>query len=165
MSRQQMEMQPFKARGNSFSVYLHRRLGDKRSTIPVRATVPFISSDPIDRALGLPGVSISRLLGQEPDILVNANSFIPYPPPGFKVEISVVGYEGADEFFIPLECTHASITHLGVARILARAFREFINRSPQPNPVNETNIRLVALYEGHDSKDRHWNVAYAVVNT
>ncbi|PBK90365.1 hypothetical protein ARMGADRAFT_1032411 [Armillaria gallica] len=76
----QIKKRLYKAQGNSFYVYLHRLLGDPRSTIPFRLTIPFISSDTIDRALGLPGVSILRLLAQERDVLVNANSFIPPPP-------------------------------------------------------------------------------------
>ncbi|PBK59216.1 hypothetical protein ARMSODRAFT_807388 [Armillaria solidipes] len=166
----QIDMRPYKAQGNGFYVYLHRLLGDPCSTIPFRLTIPFISSDTIDKALGLPGVSISRLLAQEPDVLVNANSFIPPPPDviataRMMVEITIVGYEGVLRFPIAMECSHARMTHLGLARVLAHGFREFINRSPQPRHINETNLRLVATYLLHGSKDHYWNVAYAVVNT
>ncbi|KAK0221230.1 hypothetical protein EDD85DRAFT_264910 [Armillaria nabsnona] len=93
---QQLKIRPRKAHGNSFVVYLHRPLGDQRSTIPVQGAIPFISTDTME---GLPGVSISRLLCEEPGILVNANSVIQPPelkgsPFGIMVEIAAAGYNG-----------------------------------------------------------------------
>ncbi|PBK59255.1 hypothetical protein ARMSODRAFT_1027542 [Armillaria solidipes] len=166
---QQLNIRPYKAHGNGFIVYLHRPLGDQRSTIRVRGAIPFISTDTMDRALGLPGVSIGRLLCQEPDILVNANSVI--QPPELKgsefairVEISAAGYNGVVKKFLLMECTHGWMTHLGLARQVAYGFIQLLAKSPQRTHFNATNLRLVALYKLEDSKDNVWNVAYAVVN-
>ncbi|KAK0446992.1 uncharacterized protein EV420DRAFT_1647888 [Desarmillaria tabescens] len=132
--RRQIEAQPYEAWESSFCVYLHRLMGDQCSVIPINATIPFISFGPIDRALGLPGVSIlcmtQKHVHKEPDILVNANTFIPCALPGITVEISGIGYDGADKFFVLFDCSHTTITHLGLVKTLGKGFQEFIKQPP-----------------------------------
>ncbi len=64
-------------RRSSYRVCLHRPIKHHNlRSFNVLKTTPFISADPKDRALGLPGVSVSRLLDKEPNILLNANMSI-----------------------------------------------------------------------------------------
>ncbi|KAG7441006.1 uncharacterized protein BT62DRAFT_1046595 [Guyanagaster necrorhizus] len=146
-----------KAQGNFFRVYLHRPEGDNHSRIPVLSTVPFISADLTDIALGLPGVSIARILAKEPDILVNANSLrsvIPYPQSvnttsTIKVEIKIIGYHKLALAVIPVECSHGILSHLGLAKSVAYVFRQLIcqrDKENQPQCLSEMYMRLVALY-------------------
>ncbi|SJL17153.1 uncharacterized protein ARMOST_20697 [Armillaria ostoyae] len=65
-----------KTQGKSYTVYLHRPKWDERTSLPVLKNIPFISNDPSDKALGLPGVSVTRLLAMEPGILADSNSVI-----------------------------------------------------------------------------------------
>ncbi|KAK0212111.1 hypothetical protein DFS33DRAFT_1482084 [Desarmillaria ectypa] len=156
--------------GKSFRIYLHPIKGDQRSVIRVASTISFISADPADRALGLPGVSISRLLSKEPDILVNANNYFPSKAFGIVlyaiiVEITVIGHEKrAHTVIIPLEWSHAYITHLGLAHAVANGFHDVLSQISQPRPVHEKTLRLVALYSTDPSSQR-WNAAYTIVNT
>ncbi|PBK73127.1 hypothetical protein ARMSODRAFT_716698 [Armillaria solidipes] len=77
----------YKAQGSSFQIYLHCNPKDARPTLPICFTIPFISADPADIALSLPGVSIARLLTQEQNVLVNANSFIENPLLGTDIQV------------------------------------------------------------------------------
>ncbi|KAK0231312.1 hypothetical protein IW262DRAFT_475415 [Armillaria fumosa] len=77
----------YKAQGSSFQIYLHRNPKDTRSTLPICSAIPFISADPTDITLNLPGVSIARLLAQEQNVLVNANSFMENSSLGTDVQI------------------------------------------------------------------------------
>ncbi len=78
--------QSTKAQALTFHLFLHRNPKDERSTLPIYSVIPFISADPMDNALNLPGVSIARLLSKEQDILVNANSFIEDPKLGSDIQ-------------------------------------------------------------------------------
>ncbi len=78
--------QSTKAQAPTFHLFLHRNPKDERSTLPIYSVIPFISADPMDSALNLPGVSIARLLSKEQDILVNANSFIEDPTLGSDIQ-------------------------------------------------------------------------------
>ncbi|KAK0209471.1 hypothetical protein IW262DRAFT_1486467 [Armillaria fumosa] len=157
------------ARGNNFVVYLHRPQGDQRSTIPFRGSIPFISTDAMDRALGLPGVSISRLFSEEPGILVNANGIFSFPHPtkilaAYRVEIAAAGCNEVVKNTFLVECAHSRITRLGLARHLAHGLVYLLTQTPEPRHLNASNVRLVALYKLEGTEDDVWNVAYAVVN-
>ncbi|PBK84950.1 hypothetical protein ARMGADRAFT_1087853 [Armillaria gallica] len=161
--------QSTKAQGSSFRLFLHRNPKDERSTLPICSVIPFISADPVDSALDLPGVSIARLLSKEQDILVNANSFIEDPTLGsdiqvLKVNIIITGYEDNGQgITIPLECSHGLLSHLGLARTVSERIRCVIHqKNSHPRPFDETNMRLVAMYST-DDRGRLWNVAYAIV--
>ncbi|KAK0212078.1 hypothetical protein DFS33DRAFT_613 [Desarmillaria ectypa] len=164
----QTYIDPLKTLGNSYRIYLHRPKGDKRNTLPVLKTIPFISADPSDRALGLPGVSISRLIAKEPDILVNANSFGLNPRMissmnKLNIEVRVVGCKIVDHIEIRVECNHAVKTHLGIAYMLVHSFHQVILRSTHRKPFDEMGLRLVALYTV-DPSSEYWNAAYAIVD-
>ncbi|KAK0477516.1 hypothetical protein EDD18DRAFT_1114663 [Armillaria luteobubalina] len=158
-----------KAQGPSFRLFLHRNPKDKRSTLPIHSIIPFISADPTDRALNLPGVSIAWLLTKEQDILVNGNSFIQNPMLGsdiqvLKVNIIIKGYEDHSKgITIPLECSHGLLSHLGLANTISKRIHCVIRQKNDNDPLfDETNMRLVAIYS-MDDKGRLWNVAYAIV--
>ncbi|SJL16972.1 uncharacterized protein ARMOST_20509 [Armillaria ostoyae] len=162
--------QSTKAQGPSFRLFLHRNPKDERSTLPIYSIIPFISADPMDNALNLPGVSIARLLTKEQNILVNANSFIEDPTLGsdiqvLKVNIILKGFENHGKgITIPLECSHGILTHLGLAQTVSAQIRCVIHQKNNDlQPFNETNMRLVAIYST-DERGRLWNVAYATVN-
>ncbi|KAK0446956.1 uncharacterized protein EV420DRAFT_1647849 [Desarmillaria tabescens] len=110
------------------SVYLHPIMGDQRSVIPVASTISFTSTDPTDRALGLPGVT----------------------------------KKGRILLLFPSNSSNAYITHLGLAQAIANGFHDVLSQSPQPRPVHEKTLRLVALYSTDPSGQR-WNAAYAIV--
>ncbi|PBK84959.1 hypothetical protein ARMGADRAFT_1036672 [Armillaria gallica] len=158
-----------KAQAPTFQLFLHRNPKDERSTLPIYSVIPFISADPMDSALNLPGVSIARLLSKEQDILVNANSFIEDPTLGsdiqaLKVNIIIKGFENQGQgITIPLECGHGLLTHLGLAQTISAKIRCVIHQKNNDlRPFDETNMRLVAIYST-DDRGRLWNVAYGTV--
>lgn len=65
-----------KTQGKSYTVYLHRPKWDERTSLPVLKSIPFISNDPTDQELGLPGISLIRLLAMEPGILDDSDSVV-----------------------------------------------------------------------------------------
>ncbi|PBK59200.1 hypothetical protein ARMSODRAFT_1090905 [Armillaria solidipes] len=67
---------PLKNQGKSYTVYLHRPKWDERTSLPVLKSILFISNDPGDQELGLPGVSVTRLLAMEPGILADSDSVV-----------------------------------------------------------------------------------------
>ncbi|PBK59675.1 hypothetical protein ARMSODRAFT_982871 [Armillaria solidipes] len=139
-----------KAQGPSFRLFLHRNSKDERSTLPIYSVIPFISADPTDGALNLPGVSIARLLTKEQGILVNANSFIEDPTLGsdiqaLKVNIIINGFENHSKgITIPLECSHGLLTHLGLAQTISAkiccVIHQVSTRS-DGNPLNRDPIK------------------------
>ncbi|KAK0243600.1 hypothetical protein EDD85DRAFT_931962 [Armillaria nabsnona] len=161
--------QSTKAQVPTFQLFLHRNPKDERSTLPIYSVIPFISADPTEMALNLPGVSIARLLTKERDILVNANGFIEDPTLGndiqvLKVNIIIKGFENHSKgVTIPLECSHGLLLHLGLAQTIAAKIRYIIHQKNNDlRPFDETNMRLVAIYST-DDRGRLWNVAYAIV--
>ncbi|KAK0482882.1 hypothetical protein EDD18DRAFT_1112517 [Armillaria luteobubalina] len=118
-----------KAQGPSFWLFLHRNPKDEHSTLPIHSIIPFISANPTDRVLNLPGISIARLLTKEQDILVNGNSFIQNPTLSsdiqvLKVNIIIKGYEDHSKgITIPLECSHGLLSHLGLANTILKRIR------------------------------------------
>ncbi|KAK0202280.1 hypothetical protein DFS33DRAFT_1444727 [Desarmillaria ectypa] len=117
----------------SFRMFLHQNPKDRRSTLPIYSVIPFISPDSKDSPLKLPGISISRLLSKERDILVNANSFIEETTLGsnmqvINVNIIIKGYEHRGRGIkIPLECSHGFLTHLGLAQTISETIYHIIH--------------------------------------
>ncbi|PBK90357.1 hypothetical protein ARMGADRAFT_1082637 [Armillaria gallica] len=159
-------------RRSSYRVCLHRPIKHHNlRSFNVLKTIPFISADPKDRALGLPGVSVSRLLHKEPNILLNANMSISslssvgvsHPSDTLTVEVRVVGCAAVENSFIRVECNHAITTHLGMAYSLARDFQNVIWRSSGRKSYTENHLRLISLYTV-DPPGGSWNVAYAILD-
>ncbi|KAK0209476.1 hypothetical protein IW262DRAFT_1486472 [Armillaria fumosa] len=155
--------------GSSYRVFLHRpQQPNIRRDFNVFKSIPFISADPKDRALGLPGVSVSRLLDREPNILLNANMSIAsltftgvsHTRDTLTVEVRVVGCGEVTKSFIRLECNHAIITHLGMAYSLAHDLQNGSGRKS----YTENHLRLISLYTV-DPPGGCWNVAYAILDT
>ncbi|KAK0468852.1 hypothetical protein IW261DRAFT_1597921 [Armillaria novae-zelandiae] len=162
-------------RGRAYRVYLHCPSGRHASlrTFNVLKTIPFISADPKDRELGLPGVSVSRLLAKEPNILLNADTLISNLPSigvscysdTLSIDVKVVGCSNsAVKSVIRLKCSHAIMTHLGMAYSLARDLQNVIWRSSDRKTYNENHLRLISLYTV-DPPGGRWNVAYAIMDT
>ncbi|KAK0453094.1 hypothetical protein EV421DRAFT_1730231 [Armillaria borealis] len=143
-------------------------------TLPNYATKYKAQADPADIALNLPGVSIARLLTQEQNVLVNANSFIENSLLGTDVQIIKVNLfvQGCENhgmgISIPLECNHGFLTHLGLAHMISDGFYRILHtqESPtdRPSAFEETDMRLVALFST-DVKGSLWNAALGEIST
>ncbi|KAK0209480.1 hypothetical protein IW262DRAFT_1468732 [Armillaria fumosa] len=150
----QFYVDALKTRGKSYTVYLHRPKWDDRKSLPVLKSIPFISDDPSDQELGLPGVSVPRLLATEPDILAASNSVIrnteslwptqrAWSPQVRVKEHSLVKYRCYNN---TVECKHAVLTHLGLAYSLAADFFRVYDQGIKEKSFDFMRLRLVALY-------------------
>ncbi|KAK0468854.1 hypothetical protein IW261DRAFT_1012366 [Armillaria novae-zelandiae] len=167
----QFYIKALKTRGRSYTVYLHRPKSDDRENLPVLKSIPFISSDPSDQELGLPGVSMPRLLATEPGILADSNSVILNAESLWPTAcdwcplVRVKGQPIVKSrcYNSTVECKHAVLTHLGLAYSLAADFFRIFDHNLKEKWFDFMRLRLVALYTVDPSRVQ-WNVAYAIVD-